>query len=122
MRHVVIHYHIFKNAGSTVDSILERNFDPSRQDGEGPTPYAVIHYRAENARSAANAILKGSLGPWCGSIEGPNPWDTLNAETVLEICAGKPVAEGHLQPPGKTAGAGGPRHCLSSAPVRTPSD
>jgi hypothetical protein len=26
MRHVILHYHIFKNAGSTIDSILQNNF------------------------------------------------------------------------------------------------
>ncbi len=29
MRGVVIHYHLFKNAGTTVDSLLERSFGPA---------------------------------------------------------------------------------------------
>ncbi len=29
IRHILLHYHIFKNAGSTLDSVLQRNFGPA---------------------------------------------------------------------------------------------
>ncbi|WP_153100726.1 sulfotransferase family 2 domain-containing protein [Paraburkholderia hayleyella] len=43
MRTILIHYHLFKNAGSTIDSILERNF-PGEAHGhlEGPLPWSTV--------------------------------------------------------------------------------
>lgn len=35
LRHVIIHYHIFKNAGSTLASALERNFGPTFASWDG---------------------------------------------------------------------------------------
>src|SRR5579864_1630780 len=40
IRHVLLHYHIFKNAGSTLDAILERNFGPA---------LAFLHTRDPNS-------------------------------------------------------------------------
>jgi hypothetical protein len=37
-RHVILHYHIFKNAGSTVRSILEQNFGPRFASVESEHP------------------------------------------------------------------------------------
>ena len=42
MRFVVVHYHIFKNAGSTVEQILEREFAGAFARLHGPTPDATI--------------------------------------------------------------------------------
>jgi len=43
MRTVIVHYHLFKNAGTTVDSILDRNF-PGEAHGhlEGPYPWSTV--------------------------------------------------------------------------------
>ncbi|MEW6342889.1 MAG: sulfotransferase family 2 domain-containing protein [Paraburkholderia sp.] len=43
IRPVVVHYHLFKNAGTTVDSILNRKF-PGETHGhiEGPYPWSVV--------------------------------------------------------------------------------
>lgn len=43
MRTVLVHYHLFKNAGTTVDSILNRNF-PGEAHGhlEGPYPWSTV--------------------------------------------------------------------------------
>jgi len=42
MRNIVLHYHIFKNAGSTVRSILENNFAGLCGDVEGINPWDTI--------------------------------------------------------------------------------
>lgn len=43
MRTVIVHYHLFKNAGTTVDGILNRNF-PGEAHGhlEGPYPWSTV--------------------------------------------------------------------------------
>ncbi len=42
MRFVVVHYHIFKNAGTTVERVLEREFAGRFARIHGPTPDAVL--------------------------------------------------------------------------------
>ncbi|AUT69254.1 sulfotransferase family 2 domain-containing protein [Paraburkholderia hospita] len=43
MRTVIVHYHLFKNAGTTVDSILERNFTGDQHGHvEGPLPWSTL--------------------------------------------------------------------------------
>lgn len=43
MRSVIIHYHLFKNAGSTVDAILNRNFTGDEHGHiEGPHPWSTV--------------------------------------------------------------------------------
>jgi hypothetical protein len=43
MRHVIVHYHLFKNAGSTVDSILTANFPgDSHRHIEGEYPWSIV--------------------------------------------------------------------------------
>src|SRR5438067_225366 len=41
-RFVVVHYHIFKNAGTTVERVLEREFPGRFARLHGPTPDAVL--------------------------------------------------------------------------------
>ena len=41
-RKVVIHYHIFKNAGSSVDQLLKKNFSDQWMGFDGETPGSVI--------------------------------------------------------------------------------
>jgi len=54
MRHIIIHYHIYKNAGSTVDSILKNNFGDYCGSIEGINPWdtldpdAILKYAVEN--------------------------------------------------------------------------
>jgi len=54
MRHIVIHYHIFKNAGSTIDEFLRNNFRDSCSSLEGNTPWdtmssdRILRHVAEN--------------------------------------------------------------------------
>jgi hypothetical protein len=54
MRHILIHYHIFKNAGSTIDSILKRNFGERCGSIEGLNPWDtlspsdILKYATEN--------------------------------------------------------------------------
>jgi hypothetical protein len=42
MRHVILHYHIFKNAGSTIDSILKNNFGPEWASIDGNNPSETL--------------------------------------------------------------------------------
>lgn len=41
-RNICIHYHIFKNAGSTVDYILKNNFDEEFLAYDGPHPGSIL--------------------------------------------------------------------------------
>ena len=42
MRHVICHYHIYKNSGTTFDAILSRNFGARHVCFDGPFPYFAI--------------------------------------------------------------------------------
>ena len=42
MRHVICHYHIYKNSGTTFDHLLERNFGDRHIRFDGPFPYFTI--------------------------------------------------------------------------------
>jgi hypothetical protein len=43
MRKVLVHYHLFKNAGTTIDGILERNFHGDALGHiEGPYPWSTV--------------------------------------------------------------------------------
>jgi sulfotransferase famil protein len=42
MRHVIVHYHIYKNAGSTIDSILKKNFGTACGSVEGPDAWDTL--------------------------------------------------------------------------------
>lgn len=42
MRHVIVHYHIFKNAGSTFATTLRRNFGPLYAEYEGRRPESQL--------------------------------------------------------------------------------
>jgi hypothetical protein len=42
MRHVICHYHIYKNSGTTFDAILSRNFGERHVSFDGPFPYFSI--------------------------------------------------------------------------------
>jgi hypothetical protein len=54
IRQVIIHYHIFKNSGSTIDSILKRNFQGNWLNFEGKNPWdtldgkSILNYTYEN--------------------------------------------------------------------------
>lgn len=57
-RGVIIHYHIFKNAGSSVDAILKHNFGDAWAEIEGPgnkklTPEMMTSYIKENPQIKA---------------------------------------------------------------------
>lgn len=52
MRNIIIHYHIFKNAGSTIDAILKNNFGARCGSTEGPNPWDTL---------CADDILKYAL-------------------------------------------------------------
>ena len=45
MRHVICHYHIYKNSGTSFDEILRRNFGDRHVGFDGPFPYFAIHQR-----------------------------------------------------------------------------
>ncbi|MFO1473599.1 MAG: sulfotransferase family 2 domain-containing protein [Lysobacterales bacterium] len=45
MRHVICHYHIYKNSGTTFDHILERNYGDRHVRFDGPFPYFSIGQR-----------------------------------------------------------------------------
>jgi len=42
MRHIIIHYHIYKNAGTTIDGILEKNFGTQCGYIEGANPWDTL--------------------------------------------------------------------------------
>ncbi|WP_243368412.1 hypothetical protein [Fundidesulfovibrio soli] len=54
MRHVIIHYHIFKNAGSSIDSMLSHNHGPRWAQLEGKRPWSTLLPEAVGAFIAAN--------------------------------------------------------------------
>jgi hypothetical protein len=58
MRHVIIHYHIFKNAGSTIDSILNRNFNSQCGSIEGRNPWDTVSPDAVLNYARANPAMK----------------------------------------------------------------
>jgi hypothetical protein len=43
MRHVICHYHIYKNSGTTFDAILAENFAARHVAFDGPFPYFTIN-------------------------------------------------------------------------------
>jgi hypothetical protein len=56
MRHVILHYHYFKNAGSSVDSILQKNFGQAWVTAEFPdghSPELVANWIRENPSAIA---------------------------------------------------------------------
>lgn len=52
-RHVLVHYHLFKNGGSTVDAVLERHFGKAWTALEGDQAWSVLD------PSAVAALLEG---------------------------------------------------------------
>jgi hypothetical protein len=42
MRYVIVHYHIFKNAGTTIESILDREFGPGFATLHGPSTDSTL--------------------------------------------------------------------------------
>ena len=59
MRTVIVHYHLFKNAGSTIDSILSKHF-PGEQHGhiEGPYPWSTVQPQELVEFALANPALR----------------------------------------------------------------
>jgi len=45
MRHVICHYHIYKNSGTSFDEILRHNFGDGHVCFDGPFPYFAIHQK-----------------------------------------------------------------------------
>lgn len=41
-RHILLHYHVYKNAGTTVDALLRRNFGANTGHVEGPEPWSTL--------------------------------------------------------------------------------
>ncbi len=58
MRHVILHYHILKNAGTTVRAVLEANFRGKCGDAEGPNPWDTIGEDVILEYAAAHPELK----------------------------------------------------------------
>jgi hypothetical protein len=59
MRTVIVHYHLFKNAGTTVDGILERNFPgDARGHLEGPFPWSTVSPNEILAYALANPAVR----------------------------------------------------------------
>ena len=54
---MLLHYHLFKNAGTSVDAILKRNFGDRWQNIEFPSPAVVNHQDAIRAFVLENAHL-----------------------------------------------------------------
>jgi hypothetical protein len=76
MRNVIIHYHIFKNAGSTLDTILKQNFAGNTGLIEGPfawstlSPGEIAHYLRENKNLIAVSSHQARLpSPQCAGIQ-----------------------------------------------------
>lgn len=67
MRHVVLHYHIFKNAGTTIDSILLQNFASCHGHIEGQNPWdtlttgTILQYVQQNSALKALSTHHGRL-------------------------------------------------------------
>lgn len=58
MRHVILHYHIYKNAGSTIDGILQRNFAGQCGSIEAPFPWNTLVSEAALTLSRSSPDLK----------------------------------------------------------------
>ena len=57
-RHVVLHYHIFKNAGTSVDAILKNCFGDSFMSVDGPVPEFFINQTEVNVMIRNRAQVK----------------------------------------------------------------
>jgi len=75
MRHVLLHYHIFKNAGSTIDAILKNNFGDQCGSIEGRNPWdtvdsgAILRYTMNNPNIRAISSHQARLPvPNCSNI------------------------------------------------------
>ena len=62
MRHVICHYHIYKNSGTSFDEILRRNFEGRHVGFDGPFPYFSIHQKelAKVIMRSRNAVAFSS--------------------------------------------------------------
>ena len=59
MRTVIVHYHLFKNAGTTIDSILDRNFSGDAHGHlEGPYPWSTVRPNEVLDYALANPALR----------------------------------------------------------------
>lgn len=58
MRQIIVHYHIFKNAGSTVDDILTRNFPDAWGAIEGAYPWDTVARQTLLEYALANPALR----------------------------------------------------------------
>lgn len=58
LRSVILHFHIFKNAGSTVDSILSTSFPGGWANYDGPVPEFFIHQSEMEIIARNRAQLK----------------------------------------------------------------
>ena len=74
MRHVIVHYHLFKNAGTTIDRMLQRNFGPGWATMEAQQPWETLAPDALAARVVAEpglvAVSSHTLRPPLPVIDG----------------------------------------------------
>jgi hypothetical protein len=81
MRHIIIHYHIFKNAGSTVAAMLERNFADRFASFDSPAhdkrlqPGELVAF--VNSNPQVTAISSHHLRPPAPRIEGVQFYEIL---------------------------------------------
>ncbi|MDO5642258.1 MAG: hypothetical protein Q4G26_07725, partial [Paracoccus sp. (in: a-proteobacteria)] len=43
MRTVLVHYHIYKNSGTSFEQVLDESFGPAHERFDGPYPFFIIH-------------------------------------------------------------------------------
>jgi hypothetical protein len=58
MRHIVIHYHLFKNAGTTIDTVLHNHFGDACGAVEGAHPWETLAPAEVAAYALANPALR----------------------------------------------------------------
>ena len=79
MRHVICHYHIYKNSGTSFDEILRANYGERHIGFDGPFPYFAISQQElakiiqRNPKAKAFSSHQTSLPPPCSPLASARP-------------------------------------------------
>lgn len=87
MSAVILHHHLFKNAGTTIDSVLFRNFGPAFVDHRDDLPMQqVADYLANylSSNSHVRALSTHSLRPPLPQVDGLRVLTLLMCRSPLE--------------------------------------
>lgn len=114
MRHLVVHHHLFKNAGSTVDHVLARHFGPAWGTIESGSPGGLLEAAAfadfVRANPSLRAISSHQLRPPAPGIDGVQVHPILFLRDPVDRAASVHAFE-RTQPPDISPGAAMAARC-----------